>query len=116
MPKKFLSSFITFCLFLTSLGPFPVAHADTIFNFPKPGTMVLLSPAYEPALIKGLTVHSDNPFLFDFILDTGNDMSLRGAQATKQTRIPTSRRIDLCNRHFWLSRPMRAWIASLRSQ
>src|SRR5271154_1532396 len=34
--------------------------------------MVDLSPAYEPALIKGLTVHKDNPFLFDFILDTGN--------------------------------------------
>ena|GEM_PF-5540237 len=43
------------------------------WQLPKPGTMVNLSPAYEPLLIKGLTVHKDNPFLFDFIVDTGND-------------------------------------------
>src|SRR5208283_5726195 len=41
-------------------------------GLPAPGTMVNLSTAYEPALIKGLTVHKDNPFLFDFIVDTGN--------------------------------------------
>jgi len=35
--------------------------------------MVNLSPAYEPAIIKGLTVHKDNPFLFDFIVDVGQD-------------------------------------------
>jgi hypothetical protein len=35
--------------------------------------MVNLSPAYEPVIIKGLTVHKDNPFLFDFIVDVGQD-------------------------------------------
>src|ERR1700691_229934 len=35
--------------------------------------MVVLSPAYQPAIIKGLTVHKDNPFLFDFIVDVGQD-------------------------------------------
>jgi hypothetical protein len=38
---------------------------------PEPGTMVSVSPIFEPALIKGLTVHRDNPFLFDFIVDPG---------------------------------------------
>ncbi len=40
---------------------------------PEPGTMVSLSPAYRPAMIKGLTVHKDNPFMFDFIVDIGQD-------------------------------------------
>jgi len=35
--------------------------------------MINLSPAYEPVMIKGLTVHKDNPFLFDFIVDIGQD-------------------------------------------
>jgi len=33
--------------------------------------MVSVSSNFEPALIKGLTVHQDNPFLFDFIVDPG---------------------------------------------
>jgi len=38
---------------------------------PVPGTMINISLAYEPTLIKGITVHKNNPFLFDFIFDTG---------------------------------------------
>jgi hypothetical protein len=41
------------------------------FLLPAPGTMVNLSPAFEPPLIKGMTIHKDNPFLFDFIVDSG---------------------------------------------
>jgi hypothetical protein len=46
------------------------AQADV--RLPAPGAMVNLSPAFQPALIKGLTIHKDNPFLFDFIVDTGH--------------------------------------------
>lgn len=53
--------------------PIPKAHADEFLGLPKPGAMVNLSPAYMPAMIKGLTVHKDNPFMFDFIVDTGQD-------------------------------------------
>jgi len=35
--------------------------------------MVNLSPAYQPVIIRGLRVHKDNPFLFDFIVDVGQD-------------------------------------------
>jgi len=34
--------------------------------------MVNLSPAFDPVLIKGLKVHPENPFQFDFVIDTGN--------------------------------------------
>ena len=58
---------------MTSVGPIPQAHASTVLGLPQPGTMVNLSPAYDPVIIKGLTVHKDNPFLFDFIVDVGQD-------------------------------------------
>ena len=72
MFKKFLSSIIIICFFLTSVGLYPQAHADSVLGLPVPGTMITLSAAYQPAMIKGLIVHKDNPFLFDFIVDTGN--------------------------------------------
>src|SRR5260221_4851466 len=50
----------------------PVYAQDFSINqLPVPGTMVSVSPRFEPALIRGLTVHKDNPFLFDFIVDPG---------------------------------------------
>ncbi len=59
--------------FLTScLGPIPKAHAGPL-SLPAPGAMVNLSPAFEPVLIKGIKVHPENPFAFDFIVDTGNE-------------------------------------------
>ncbi len=73
MFKKILSLTVIVCFFLTTLGPLPKAHADSVLGLPAPGTMVNLSPAYEPVIIKGLTVHKDNPFLFDFIVDVGQD-------------------------------------------
>jgi len=71
MFRKILSWTVINCFFLTTLCPLPQAHADSILNLPVPGTMVSISPSFEPALIKGLTVHKDNPFLFDFIVDPG---------------------------------------------
>ncbi len=35
--------------------------------------MVSVSPVFQPVLIKGLTVHKENPFLFDFLVDAGQD-------------------------------------------
>jgi len=73
MLKRTLSLSVIVCFFLTTLGPLPQAQADSVLGLPAPGTMVNLSPAYEPVIIKGLTVHKDNPFLFDFIVDVGQD-------------------------------------------
>ncbi len=44
-----------------------------MLGLPEPGAMIDLSPAYQPAIIKGLTVHKNDPFLFDFIVDVGQD-------------------------------------------
>jgi len=71
--RRFISFWIVASFLLTTLDPLPKAHADSLSALPAPGTMVNLSPAYEPVIIKGLTVHKDNPFLFDFIVDIGQD-------------------------------------------
>ncbi len=39
------------------------------FVLPKPGTMVSLSPAAKPTVLRAITVHPENPFLFDFIVE-----------------------------------------------
>ncbi len=71
-----------------TFGPIPTAQAGE-FLLPKPGIMVPLSPEFNPPILKGLKIHPDNPFRFDFILDKGDlsSVSLRGAEATKQSFI-----------------------------
>ncbi len=54
------------------LGPIPIAQAQD-FRLQAPGMMAYLSPAFNPPLLKGIKVHPDNPFRFDFILDKGDE-------------------------------------------
>ena len=42
------------------------------YRLPMPGVMVHLSPPLDPPILKGIKVHPDNPFRFDFILDQGD--------------------------------------------
>ncbi len=78
MFRKWLCFILSLCLL-----PLPQAHAAVmVMDLPVPGAMVNLSPAYQPAIIKGITVHQDNPFLFDFLVDVGQD-NMRG-DALKQ--------------------------------
>ena len=71
--KRISSIFVITAFLCINVGPLPEAHASIVdLGLPLPGAMVNLSSVYEPALIKGLTIHKDNPFLFDFILDTGH--------------------------------------------
>src|SRR6202789_3390108 len=62
---------IIFAFLLNSFGPIPTAQAQD-FSLPAPGTMVPLSPEFNPPILKGIKVHPDNPFQFDFILDQGD--------------------------------------------
>ncbi len=56
---------------INSLGPLPAARADELV-LPKPGVRVGLSPEFNPPMLKGIKVHPENPFRFDFILDQGS--------------------------------------------
>ena len=62
----------------------PVPKASAALGLPAPGTMVNLSPAFQPVLIKGLKVHPENPFQFDFIVDTGDSKLTAGDPALKE--------------------------------
>ncbi len=76
MFQKHICLIISLCLL-----PLPQVHANEMV-LPVPGKMVQLSAAYQPAILKGLTVHKDNPFMFDFLVDVGQD-KLQG-EALKQ--------------------------------
>jgi hypothetical protein len=88
-PRNAFFSVIMIVAFLvTYLSPVTAALAreDAGLDLPAPGTQVTLSDPFTPALIKGVTVSAENPFQFDFILDTG-DQDLAGdalkAEATR---------------------------------
>ncbi len=69
--RQTLSVVILFTFLVSVLGPLPASAGDLIL--PAPGTRVALSPAFNPPVLKGIKVHPDNPFRFDFILDKGTD-------------------------------------------
>ncbi|MBF0512051.1 MAG: hypothetical protein HQL13_06975 [Candidatus Omnitrophica bacterium] len=78
-PSSIVSKFLVISVLLsfisTTIVPVPVVHAKD-FILPKPGVMVSLSQPLNPPILKGIKVHPDNPFQFDFILDKGDSTSL----------------------------------------
>ncbi len=52
------------------IGPVPSYAQD--YHLPAPGVMVRLSPEFNPPILKGIKVHPDNPFKFEFIMDLGD--------------------------------------------
>ena len=72
--KKVISLGIMLVFLVNIFGPVPMAQAQD-FRLPAPGVMVHLSPPFDPPILKGIKVHPDNPFRFDFILDLGDERS-----------------------------------------
>lgn len=68
--KKTICSGLAGIFFLSLVVP--ITYAQEIF-LPAPGSMVSLSPAFEAPTLKGLNIHAENPFLLDFIVNTGTD-------------------------------------------
>ncbi|MEI7999219.1 MAG: UTP--glucose-1-phosphate uridylyltransferase, partial [Candidatus Omnitrophota bacterium] len=62
---------ILIAFLVNTLGLIPIVRADE-FHLPAPGVIVRLSPPLDPPILKGIKVHPDNPFRFDFILDQGD--------------------------------------------
>ncbi len=50
----------------------PLAIAQELLTLPSPGTMVELTPQFTPILLRGMQVDLENPFRFNFIVDTGD--------------------------------------------
>ncbi len=70
--KQSFCNFVLLAFLVNTFGPVPLAQAED-FHLPAPGVMVYLSPEFNPPILKGIKVHPDNPFRFDFILDKGDE-------------------------------------------
>ena len=80
---RILSAYICFSFFFSGIFP-DVSHAQQALNLPVPGTMVALSPGFTPTLVKGMTIHPENPLQFDFIVDPG-DSRMAGEELIKES-------------------------------
>jgi len=60
------------------------SYAQGVANLPAPGAMVLTSPAFNPPIIKGITIHTEDPFIFDFIIHPG-DENLQGKKLKEES-------------------------------
>ncbi len=83
MLKKLVHLNLIVAFVLSLMAPISRVEAQPLLGLPEPGTMVSLSPAFEPPIIRGLTIHKDNPFLFDFIIDPGQG-NVSGASLHKE--------------------------------
>ncbi len=79
MFRRSISLLISIAFSISNLSFTSMAHAQSLLGLPEPGTMVSLSQAYSPVILKGLAIHKENPFLFDFIVDAGQD-KMQGEQ------------------------------------
>ena len=71
MTKTLLTIFFLVSFLITAIiGPVPSYAQD--YHLPAPGVMVHLSPPFDPPILKGIKVHPDNPFRFDFIMYQGD--------------------------------------------
>ena len=67
-----ISRLIVFVLSFSLIFSPTASYAQSILNLPIPGTMIAPSSAFVPVLLKGMTVHPEDPLKFDFIIDSGN--------------------------------------------
>jgi len=84
--KVIIALGLIFAFLLNSFGPIPLAQAQD-FSLPAPGVMVHLSPEFNPAILKGIKVHPDNPFHFDFILDRGDSQLSNNALKDESSKL-----------------------------
>ncbi|MCK5581235.1 MAG: HEAT repeat domain-containing protein [Candidatus Omnitrophica bacterium] len=84
---RLLSAFIAFTFLFSIIAP-PGAYAQnppqSILNLPQVGTMVSVTGAFAPSLVKGITIYPENPLEFDFIISKG-DHNLEGEAFNKES-------------------------------
>ena len=84
---RILSGFIAFTFIFSVV--IPPGHAQvlmpqTVLNLPIPGAMISATPDFTPVIVRGITIHPDNPLMFDFIVDKG-DTGLAGAELEEES-------------------------------
>lgn len=90
LPFRCLSTLIAFVLSFSLVFSPTASYAQaiipqTVLNLPVPGTMVPLSAGFMPALVRGITIHPENPLKFNFIIDSG-DSGLDGKKLNEESK------------------------------
>ena len=67
-----ISLIVAITFLATAIIPPSYAQSIATLNLPIPGVLVTQSPAFVPVFLKGMTIHPEDPFRFDFIVDSGN--------------------------------------------
>lgn len=57
---------------ISGIGARPYSYALGLNELPAYNELVQLTPAFTPAVLKGISVNPDDPLTIDFILDDGN--------------------------------------------
>jgi CheY-like chemotaxis protein len=70
-----------------SMLPVPVVLGQEALLLPAPGARVALSPGFAPPLLKGITVHPENPLQFDFLLSPGEEPLSEGSKTLEYERL-----------------------------
>ncbi|HSV43867.1 MAG TPA: hypothetical protein VLJ10_04865, partial [Candidatus Bathyarchaeia archaeon] len=71
----------------------PPVYAQTSLNpflnlgMPLPGTMMETTPAFDPALIRGLQIFPDEPLHLNFVMETGEDALAPDVKTKEYTRM-----------------------------
>lgn len=74
--RRIVSFFILLTFLMSVVMPPQVVQAQilpTFLNLPAPGSMITPSNGYVPSLIKGITIHPEDPLKFDFLVSRGDD-------------------------------------------
>jgi len=86
--RRTISATIAVAFGLMSILPPGISYAQvlpmSVLNLPAPGTLVLTSPGFSPAILQGIKIHPDNPLRFDFIVNPGEDR-LEGEALNQET-------------------------------
>ena len=61
--------------------------ADSSLNLPAAGSMIGLTKAFEPVVIKGININTSDPLKFDFIIDEGTTRLDEGALTKETTKL-----------------------------
>jgi len=75
-----------FCIIITLLSTLilPSVQAQSVLDLPAPGNRIPLSNPFSPLMMKGINIHHDNPFTFDFIMSEG-EMDFEEAAFKKES-------------------------------
>lgn len=84
---RFSSAFLLAFFLLNVVFVVPPVYSmenyNAPLNLPPVGTLLEKGESYKPALIQGMTIHPENPLLFDFIV-TPNDSDLKGSALNQE--------------------------------